>query len=68
MTIGIRRLHLRGKTIVRHTAHDDETRRELMASAKGDERMHPAMVSWWRARQMGNGCGDGEATSCGPRG
>ena len=30
--------------------------------------MHPAMVSWWRARQMGNGCGDGEATSCGPRG
>ncbi len=30
--------------------------------------MHPAMVSWWRSRQMGNGCGDGEATSCGPRG
>jgi Spy/CpxP family protein refolding chaperone len=30
--------------------------------------MHPAMVSWWRARQMGAGCGDGEATSCGPRG
>ena len=30
--------------------------------------MHPAMVTWWRARQMGAGCGDGEATSCGPRG
>jgi hypothetical protein len=42
-----------------------------MASAKGEETMHPAMVSWWRARQMGNmgsGCGDGQATSCGPRG
>ena len=28
--------------------------------------MHPAMVSWWRARQMS--CGDGERASCGPGG
>jgi hypothetical protein len=30
--------------------------------------MHPAMVTWWRARHMGAGCGDGEAVSCGPGG
>jgi LTXXQ motif family protein len=33
--------------------------------------MHPAMVSWWRARNasFGGGCGDGgEAASCGPGG
>ena len=30
--------------------------------------MHPAMVSWWRAREMGAGCGGGEAASCSPRG
>jgi Spy/CpxP family protein refolding chaperone len=30
--------------------------------------MHPAMVSWWRARHLGDGCGDGQAASCGPRG
>jgi hypothetical protein len=35
-----------------------KTRRELMASAKGEEKMHPAMVSWWRAREA----------SCGPHG
>jgi len=28
--------------------------------------MHPAMVSWWRARQ--EGCGEGQGVSCGPRG
>ena len=28
--------------------------------------MHPAMVSWWRARQVS--CGDGERASCGPGG
>src|SRR6478609_12129744 len=40
-----------------------------MASAKGEEDMHPAMVSWWRARQMAGGCGDQrEAASCGPGG
>jgi hypothetical protein len=68
LTLGIRGLKQSRKTIVRHTAHDEETRRELKASAKGEETMHPAMVSWWHARQMGSGCGDGEATSCGPRG
>jgi hypothetical protein len=33
--------------------------------------MHPAMVSWWRARNagFGGGCGDGgEVASCGPGG
>jgi hypothetical protein len=32
--------------------------------------MHPAMVSWWRARQGGGGggCGDWAAASCGPGG
>jgi hypothetical protein len=31
--------------------------------------MHPEMVSWWRARHLGNGCGDGSAAmSCGPGG
>ena len=30
--------------------------------------MHPAMVSWWRARHVGNGCGEGAAMSCGPGG
>lgn len=31
--------------------------------------MHPAMVSWWRARQMGGGCGgERESVSCGPGG
>ena len=30
--------------------------------------MHPAMVSWWRAREMGAGCGEGESASCSPRG
>src|SRR5579862_3854111 len=41
-----------------------------MASAKGEETMHPEMVSWWRARHMGSGagCGDGEGRSCSPRG
>jgi Spy/CpxP family protein refolding chaperone len=34
-----------------------------MASAKGETKMHPAMVSWWRARH--GGCGD-EAGGCGP--
>lgn len=28
--------------------------------------MHPAMVSWWRARH--GGCGDSAAMSCGPAG
>lgn len=28
--------------------------------------MHPAMVSWWRARH--GGCGDGAAAHCGPGG
>jgi len=28
--------------------------------------MHPAMVSWWHARHAGRG--DGEGTSCSPRG
>jgi Spy/CpxP family protein refolding chaperone len=28
--------------------------------------MHPAMVSWWNARQAS--CGDGAGTSCSPRG
>lgn len=28
--------------------------------------MHPAMVSWWRARQVS--CGDGDSASCGPGG
>jgi Spy/CpxP family protein refolding chaperone len=37
-----------------------------MASAKGEEKMHPAMVSWWRARH--GGCGDEAAVSCGPGG
>lgn len=31
--------------------------------------MHPAMVSWWRARQMNSGCGpSAEGVSCGPGG
>ena len=30
--------------------------------------MHPAMVSWWRARNAGEGCGDGPGVSCSPRG
>jgi Spy/CpxP family protein refolding chaperone len=50
---------------VRHIAHEENTRRELMASAKGETKMHPAMVSWWRARQGGD-CGDWAAASCGP--
>jgi hypothetical protein len=43
-----------------------------MASAKGEETMHPAMVSWWRARHanFGGGCGEGDGAeaSCGPGG
>src|SRR5215510_839350 len=30
-----------------------------MASAKGEEAMHPAMVSWWRAQHASCGPGDG---------
>ncbi|HVU52974.1 MAG TPA: Spy/CpxP family protein refolding chaperone [Polyangia bacterium] len=30
--------------------------------------MHPAMVSWWRARQVGCGGGEGASSSCSPRG
>jgi Spy/CpxP family protein refolding chaperone len=35
-----------------------------MASATGEETMHPAMVSWWRAQHHAASCGPGE----GPRG
>jgi Spy/CpxP family protein refolding chaperone len=40
-----------------------QTRRELMASAKGILNMHPAVVSWWRAHA--GGCGHAGDSHCG---